>query len=156
MINEFDSIVTLAREFTVFSELRNTVNKLVDNKKLSSESDKVWQLILENTDRKFLPSGNTDLNRYIIDLFLNNDASGKNKVASLIEEYVQSLTDDDIENIFSKIQMNQSNALDLSIYLLDLDELTGYLKGTTNTWGGTKYKLSKLNEAYTKFNKEEA
>lgn len=143
MIADFKHIIALLKAINEMEHLEKLLDNDLKDIKGTKSADSILQLIIDSTDRVFLPMlKNENLAVKIVEVEILNDISALNKIVNDIETSIKNLPK---QSKIGKVQ-NKDEALRLAYIVCLMDDILGWYK--TGKWNGPKYHINILEAKY--------
>lgn len=141
MIREFRHILALLKAINELENLEKYIEGYLKEIKVSKISESTLQLILDSTDRVFLPMMlNRELASKIIEVELTNNRDAMKYIAKSVDMTIMDMDKSDI-----KVE-NKEEAIRKAYVVCLLDDILGWYK--THKWDGPMYHVNVLETKY--------
>ena len=143
VIRDFRHIVALLKAINEIEYLEKLLDNSLKNVQETALDDSIVQLILDSTDRVFLPMLlNRKLASKLIEVEMQNDKDAIKKIVNNIEDTIKTVPKQE-----KKLQFkNKDEALRLAYTVCLLDDILGWYK--INRWDGPAYHIKILETKY--------
>lgn len=139
-IKDFNHLCAMIKACGVIERLRVQMERL----SIVDEAEDILQLMVDSTDRKFLPM-NAIIKQSalaVISLDLCGVSIGNEKIASILESSINNISEADL----SKNITDADEALDVAYAICLMDDCIGWYRN--GKWEGPSYSLEVLNKKY--------